>query len=59
MFCEKAAPPHSDSTSVPISDGKTVTATVTNASIDGLNLKEGERAVAAIKSSSIILAVTL
>ncbi|MBK7542996.1 MAG: TOBE domain-containing protein [Candidatus Competibacteraceae bacterium] len=36
-----------------------MTATVTNASIDGLNLKEGERAVAAIKSSSIILAVTL
>lgn len=38
---------------------KTVTATLTNASIDGLALKVGDPAVAVIKSSSVILGVAL
>ena len=42
-----------------LAGGKTVTATITNASIDGLALKGGDTAVAAIKSSSIILGVAL
>jgi len=42
-----------------LTGGKTVTATITNASIDGLGLKEGDPAVAVIKSSSIILGVAL
>lgn len=42
-----------------LTGGKTVTATVTNASIDRPNLKEGDRTVAAIKSFSIILGVML
>lgn len=42
-----------------LAGGKTVTATITNASIDGLGLKEGDPAVAVIKSSSIILGVAL
>lgn len=42
-----------------LTGGKTVTATITNASIDGLALKEGDEAVAVIKSSSIILGVAL
>lgn len=42
-----------------LAGGKTVTATITNASIDGLALKEGDPAVAVIKSSSVILGVAL
>ncbi len=42
-----------------LAGGKTVTATITNASIDGLALKEGDAAVAVIKSSSVILGVGL
>ncbi len=42
-----------------LAGGKTVTATITNASIDGLALKEGDAAVAVIKSSSVILGVAL
>ena len=42
-----------------LAGGKTVTATITNASIDGLALKEGDPAVAVIKSSSVILGVVL
>ncbi|MBL8258386.1 MAG: TOBE domain-containing protein [Candidatus Competibacteraceae bacterium] len=42
-----------------LAGGKTVTATITNASIDGLALKEGDPAVAVIKSSSVILGVSL
>lgn len=42
-----------------LAGGKTVTATITNASIDGLGLKEGDPAIAVIKSSSIILGVAV
>lgn len=42
-----------------LAGGKTVVATLTNASIDRLDLKEGDSAVAAIDSSSIILGVVL
>ncbi|MBK8184444.1 MAG: TOBE domain-containing protein [Candidatus Competibacteraceae bacterium] len=40
-----------------LTSGKTVTAAITNASIDGLSLKPGDAAVAIIKSSSVILGV--
>lgn len=42
-----------------LASGKTVTATITNTSIDQLALKEGDPAMAVIKSSSVILGVTL
>ncbi len=42
-----------------LAGGKTVTATITNASIDGLGIKQGDPAMAAIKSSSVILGVAL
>ncbi|MFZ1326172.1 MAG: TOBE domain-containing protein [Candidatus Contendobacter sp.] len=42
-----------------LAGGKTVTATITNASIDRLGIKEGDPAMAAIKSSSVILGVAL
>ena len=42
-----------------LAGGKTVTAIITNDSIDGLELKEGDPAVAVIKSSSVILGVGL
>ena len=45
--------------SIQLAGGKTVTAFITNDSIDGLALKEGNQAVAVIKSSSVILGVGL
>lgn len=44
---------------IQLAGGKTVTAIITNDSIDGLGLKEGDPAVAVIKSSSVILGVGL
>lgn len=57
MDCKKSAV--NGEVTLQLAGGKTVTATITNASIDGLALKEGEPAVAVIKSSSVILGVTL
>ena len=42
-----------------LASGKTVTATITNTSIDRLALRKGDPAVAVIKSSSVILGITL
>ncbi len=39
--------------------GRTITAIITNASIEAMNLKEGDAAIAVIKSSSVILGVGL
>ncbi len=44
---------------ITLAGGKSVTAIITNASIDSLALKEGDPAIAVIKSSSIILGVGL
>jgi molybdate transport system regulatory protein len=40
-----------------LAGGQTVTAVITNESIDRLELKEGDQAVAVFKSSSVILGV--
>ncbi len=40
-----------------LAGGQTVTAIITNESVDRLELKEGDEAVAVFKSSSVILAV--
>lgn len=39
--------------------GKTITAVITNDSIDGLELKEGAEAIAVFKSTSVILGAAL
>lgn len=44
---------------ITLAGGKAITAIITNASIDTLALKEGDPAIAVIKSSSIILGVGL
>lgn len=44
---------------ITLGGGKTITAIITNDSIDGLALKEGDPAIAVIKSSSVILGVGL
>jgi molybdate transport system regulatory protein len=41
-----------------LSEGKTITATVTNESIHALGLKAGVKACALVKASSVIVAVT-